>query len=92
MAFADEIRVEIENYLKLYDTYKNTDFSEQLKILDKALKMEEERYRSDVLPLHTQIKAVEKALSGLKKLKVRQIKFPGSSTVDLMAAPSTMRQ
>lgn len=69
MAFADEIRVEIENYLKLYDTYKNTDFSEQLKILDKALGLEEERYKSDVLPLHTQIKTVEKALSGLKKFK-----------------------
>ena len=69
MAFADEIRVEIENYLKLYDTYKNTDFSEQLKILDKALGLEEERYKSDVLPLHTQIKTIEKALSGLKKFK-----------------------
>lgn len=69
MAFADEIRIEIENYLNLYDIYKNTDFSEQLKILDKALGLEEERYKSDVLPLHTQIKTVEKALSGLKKFK-----------------------
>lgn len=69
MAFADEIRIEIENYLNLYDIYKNTDFSEQLKILDKALGLEEERYKSDVLPLHTQIKTVQKALSGLKKFK-----------------------
>lgn len=43
MAFADEIRIEIENYLNLYDIYKNTDFSEQLKILDKALGLEEEQ-------------------------------------------------
>ena len=69
MAFADEIRVEIENYSKLYDAYKNTDFSEQFAILNKALGLEEERYKSDVMPLHTQIKTVEKALSGLKKFK-----------------------
>ena len=69
MAFADEIRVEIENYIALYDAYKNADFSEQLKILDKALGFEEERYKSDVQPLHTQIKTVEKALNSLKKFK-----------------------
>ena len=69
MAFADEIRVEIENYIALYDAYKNVDFSEQFAILAKALKMEEERYKSDVKPLHTQIKTVEKALNSLKKFK-----------------------
>lgn len=69
MAFADEIRVEIENYIALYDAYKNADFSEQFAILAKALKMEEERYKSDVQPLHTQIKTVEKALNSLKKFK-----------------------
>ena len=69
MAFADEIRVEIENYIALYDAYKNADFSEQFAILAKALKLEEERYKSDVQPLHTQIKTVEKALNSLKKFK-----------------------
>ena len=96
MAFADEIRVEIENYLKLYDTYKNTDFSEQLKILDKALGLEEERYKSDVLPLHTQIKTIEKVdttpwfymtlREQLKEKKYPEIKqdFPNLSKYDMI--------
>ena len=67
MSYADDLRLEITNYLNNLSIYMSADFTEQIKILSGAIHKEEEKYKLEVLPKINEYKDLQHALDSLEK-------------------------